>query len=65
MPNTASIFAVRGLDGDSRSCGVRADMPNGNVVVVLGQSIPFFNPDDQSTKDLGDMILGTEFGETK
>jgi hypothetical protein len=65
QPNTSSIFAVRGLDGDSRSCGVRADMPNGNVVIVLGQSIPFFNPDDQSTKDLGDMILGTEFGETK
>jgi len=65
MPNTASIYSVRGIDGDARSCGVRADMPKGNVVIIIGQSIPFFNHDEQVTKDLGDMILGTEFGETK
>lgn len=64
-PNTQSIFAVRGNDGDTRSCGVRADMPNGNVVIVIGQSIAFWDQNDQDTKDFGNYVLGTEFGETK
>jgi hypothetical protein len=63
--NTEEIFSVRGNDGDTRSCGARADMPNGNVVIVIGQSIPFFDQDQQDTKDFGNYVLGTEFGETK
>jgi len=65
LANTTSIYEVRGVDGDHRSCGVRADMPGGNVVVVIGQSLPFMNQAEQATKDLGNYILGTEFGETK
>ncbi len=63
--NTQSIFAVRGINGDTRSCGVRADMPKGNVVIIIGQSIPFWDQTDQATKDFGNYVLGTEFGETK
>ena len=63
--NTQSIFSVRGNDGDSRSCGVRAEMPLGNVVIVIGQSIPFFDPNDPDTKAFGEYVLGTEFGESK
>lgn len=65
--NTSSIFQLHPSITltDTRSCGVRADMPGGNVVIVIGQSIPFFNHDDQKTIDLGNMILSTEFGETK
>ena len=63
--NTESIFSVRGIDGDNRSCGVRADMPGGNVVVIIGQSLPFMDQTSQAVKDLGAYIIGTEFGETK
>jgi hypothetical protein len=64
LDNTMSIFSVRGNDGDARSCATRADMPNGNVVIVMGQTIPFMAPDAQ-TQAYGDYVLGTEFGETK
>jgi hypothetical protein len=63
--NTEEIFHVRGVDGDTRACATRADMPNGNVVIVIGQSLPFMDQDAQATKDLGNYIIGTEFGETK
>jgi hypothetical protein len=63
--NTQEIFSVRGLDGDHRSCGVRADMPKGNVVIIIGQAIPFWDPESDDTKAFGDYVLGTEFGEPK
>jgi hypothetical protein len=63
--NTQTIFRVRGVDGDNRSCGVQADMPNGNVVIIIGQSLPFMDQTKQDTKDFGDYILGTEFDESK
>ncbi len=63
--NTQEIFHVRGIDGDTRACATRADMPGGNVVIVIGQSLPFMDAASQATKDLGNYILGTEFGETK
>jgi hypothetical protein len=64
LDNTMSIYSVRGADGDARSCASRADMPNGNVVIIFGQSIPFFAV-DANTQAFGDYVLGTEFGETK
>lgn len=63
--NTQSIFAVRGIDNDTRSCGVRADMPGGNVVIIIGQSIPFWDQSSADTKAFGEYVLGTEFGERK
>ncbi|MBN2010136.1 hypothetical protein JW960_12395 [candidate division KSB1 bacterium] len=63
--NTQEIFAVRGNDGDNRACGVRADMPEGNVVIVIGQSIPFWDQSSPDTKAFGEYVLGTEFGESK
>ena len=64
--NTQSIFAVRGVDGsEHRSCGVRADMPLGNVVIVIGQSIPFWDQSSADTRAFGEYVLGTEFGESR
>jgi len=63
--NTQSIFAVRGLNGDDRSCGVRAEMPLGNVVIVMGQSIPFWDQTSADTRAFGEYVLGTEFGESR
>lgn len=63
--NTQEIFSVRGLDGDTRACGCRADMPKGNVVIVIGQSIPFWDQTSDATKAFGDYVIGTEFGEPK
>ncbi|MFQ6617987.1 MAG: hypothetical protein ACE5QV_04785 [Fidelibacterota bacterium] len=61
--NTSTIFRVRGLDGDTRSCGVRADMPGGNVVIVIGQTVVFWDQESQDTRDFGEYVLVTEFGE--
>ena len=64
--NTQSIFAVRGVDGsEHRSCGVRAEMPLGNIVIVIGQSIPFWDQSSADTRAFGEYVLGTEFGESR
>ena len=61
--HTYTIFNARNVDGDNRSCAVRSEMPNGNIVIIIGQSLPFLDQNTQSTKDLGRYILETEFGE--
>ncbi|MFC1484637.1 T9SS type A sorting domain-containing protein [Candidatus Neomarinimicrobiota bacterium] len=44
-------------------CGVRSEMPSGNVIIILGQSLPFLDQTQQATKDFGWYVLTEEFGE--
>jgi fibronectin type 3 domain-containing protein len=63
--HTDEIFMVRAVDTSYvRACGVRSEMPGGNVIIILGQSLPFLDQTSQDMKDLGNYILKTEFGET-
>jgi fibronectin type 3 domain-containing protein len=43
-------------------CGVRSEMPGGNVIIILGQSLPFLDQTQQATKDFGWQVL-QDFGE--
>ncbi|MFQ6617612.1 MAG: FlgD immunoglobulin-like domain containing protein, partial [Fidelibacterota bacterium] len=61
--NTSTIFRVRGLDGDTRSCGIRSEMPGGNVIIIIGQTMTFWDQESQDTRDFGRYVLETEFGE--
>jgi hypothetical protein len=64
--HTEEILITRNADPEypaDRPCGVRSEMPGGNIVIILGQSLPFLDQTSQDMKDLGLYILQTEFGE--
>ena len=63
--HTSTIFFAQTTDPVPAvlPVGVRSEMPNGNVVIILGQSLPFLDQTQQATKDFGWYVLTEEFGE--
>ncbi len=56
--NTVSLFTLR---EDGRSCAVRAELPGGNVVIIIGQSLPFMDQQSADTREFGRIVLELEF----